>query len=61
MLPPDRRRVTLLLPFREGGLAQECREDGAVESEEYQPEGLRMTVTLGLRMLSRVEPYIIEE
>ena len=61
VLPPDRRRVTLLLPFREGGLAQECREDGAVESEEYQPEGLRMTVTLGLRMLSRVEPYIIEE
>ena len=61
VLPPDRRRVTLLLPFREGGLAQECREDGAVESEEYQPEGLRRTVTLGLRMLSRVEPYIIEE
>lgn len=60
-LPPDRRRVTLLLPFREGGLAQACREEGAVESEKYEPDGLRMTVTLGLRLLSRVEPYIIEE
>lgn len=60
-LPPDRRRVTLLLPFREGGLAQECREEGAVEAEAYEAEGLRMTVTLGLRMLSRVEPYMVEE
>lgn len=60
-LPPDRRRVTLLLPFSEGGLAQACREEGAVESEEYVPDGLKMTVTLGLRLLSRVEPYIVEE
>lgn len=60
-LPPDRRRVTLLLPFREGGLAQACREEGAVEVEEYQPDGLRMIVTLGLRMLHLVEPYIVEE
>lgn len=59
-LPPDRRRVTLMLPFREGGLAQACREEGAVEFEEYQPEGLKMIVTLGLQMLHRVEPYIIE-
>ena len=60
-LPPDRRRVTLLLPFSEGGLAQACREEGAVESEEYVPDGLKMTVTLGLRLLSRVEPSIVEE
>ncbi len=60
-LPPDRRRVTLLLPFKEGGLAQTCREEGAVEWEEYQPEGLKMTVTLGLRMLHLVEAYIVED
>ena len=60
-LPPDRRRVTLLLPFSEGGLAQACREEGAVESEEYVPDGLKITVTLGLRLLSRVEPYMVEK
>lgn len=60
-LPPDRRQVTLLLPFSEGGLAQICREEGAVEREMYVEKGLKMTVTLGLRLLKRVEPYIIEE
>lgn len=60
-LPPDRRRVTLLLPFSQGGLAQECRLDGAVEAEEYTADGLRMTVTLGLRLLNLTAPYQIEE
>ena len=60
-LPPDRRRVTLLLPFSKGGLAEECRRDGAVEAEEYLPEGLRMTVTLGLRLLNLTAEYQIEE
>lgn len=57
-LPPDRRQVTLLLPFREGTLAEQCRQEGAVESEAYTPEGLQMVVTLGVRMLNLVEPYI---
>lgn len=60
-LPPDRRRVTLLLPFREGALAQQCRIDGAVESEAYTADGLQMTVTLGTRMLELVKTYILEE
>ncbi len=60
-LPPDRRRVTLLLPFSKGALAEQCRRDGQVESEEYVPEGLRMTVTLGTRLLSETAPYMVEE
>ena len=61
VLPPDRRRVTLLLPFREGALAEQCRREGAVEQEAYTPEGLRMVVTLGVRMLNLTEPYMAEE
>ncbi len=53
-LPPDRRRVSLLFPFSKGALAEECRREGAVESEEYTPDGLRMTVILGTRMLKKV-------
>lgn len=58
-LPPDRRTVRLLLPFREGGLAEQCRREGAVETEEYRPEGVFMTVTLGARLLDAVKEYEI--
>ncbi len=60
-LPPDRRRVRLLLPFSQGGLAQRCRLEGAVEAEAYVPEGLDMTVTLGTRLLESVREYIVEQ
>lgn len=60
-LPPDRRRVTLLFPFSEGALAERCRKEGAVEQEEYVPEGLRMTVTLGSRLLEATARYEITE
>ena len=59
-LPPDRRRVTLLFPFSEGALAEQCRKEGAVEYEEYVPEGLRMTVTLGARLLEKTAEYEVE-
>lgn len=60
-LPPDRRRVHLLLPFSKGGLAEQCRREGAVEREEYVEQGLDMVVTLGVRMLEQVKEYIVEE
>ena len=59
-LPPDRRRVTLLLPVSQGALAERCRREGAVEREEYVPDGLSMTVTLGVRLLNAVQDYIQE-
>ncbi len=57
-LPQDRRRVTLLLPFDQGALAGRCRNEGAVESEEYTEAGLKMTVTLGGKLLKEAENYI---
>ncbi len=59
-LPPDRRKVELLFPFSEGALAERCRKEGAVEYEEYVPEGLRMTVTLGAPLLDATAAYIYE-
>lgn len=58
LLPPDRRRVTLLLPFSQGALAEQCRREGQVEREEYVPEGLSMTVTLGARLLAATADYV---
>lgn len=60
-LPPDRRKVKLLLPFSKGALAEQCRRDGNVEHEEYIPEGLSMTVTLGARLLAETAEYVVEE
>ncbi len=51
MLPPDRKRVEILLPYAAGGLAERCRREGAVESEAYEADGIRMTVTVGPRLL----------
>ena len=59
-LPPDRRKVNLLFPFSEGALAERCRKEGAVEYEEYVPEGLRMTVTLGASLLDATAAYVYE-
>ncbi len=58
-LPPDRRTVRLLLPFRKGALAERCRREGAVETEEYRPEGVLMSVTLGARLFDAVKDYEI--
>ncbi len=60
-LPPDRKKVKLLLPFSKGALAEQCRRDGQVEYEEYVPEGLAMTVILGARLLAETAEYIVEE
>ncbi|MBQ8684160.1 MAG: GTPase HflX [Clostridia bacterium] len=60
-LPPDRKRVKLLLPFSKGALAEQCRRDGQVEFEEYVPEGLSMTVILGARLLAETAAYVVEE
>ena len=60
VLPTDRRRVQVLIPFREGALAERCRRQGAVEKEQFTPEGVQMTVTLGLRELEAVRPYLME-
>ncbi len=61
-LPPDRKRLTLLFPFSALGLAEQCRREGAVEYEEYVDQGLKMTVTVDLRLWHKLkEAGIIEE
>ncbi len=59
-LPPDRRKVTLLFPFSQGALAEQCRREGAVEQDDYVPEGNLITATIGLRLLEKVKPYLVD-
>ena len=58
-LPPTRKKVSLLLPYNMGSDAALLRNDGAVEVEEYRPEGLFMTVTADIYLLDRYKDYIV--
>lgn len=58
-LPEKTERLTLLLPFSKSGLAASLREDGALLSEEYVEDGLRITANIPGRLKKSVEEYIV--
>ena len=58
-LPPTRRKVEVMLPFSQGALAARIRNEGAVEEEEYKPEGLYMRAIIDVALLSQVEEYLL--
>ena len=58
-LPPTRKKVELMLPFSQGAIAARIRNEGAVEEEEYKPEGLYMRAIIDIAMLSQVEEYLL--
>ncbi len=57
---PDYLPVKLLLPFSEASLADRVRTVGAIESEEYTPEGYRLTARVPPSMMSDVWDYLID-
>ena len=59
-LPEKTFDVELLLPFSKSGLAAKLREEGAVLSEEYVPEGLRLTVRVGDRLYAAVREFDLD-
>lgn len=58
-LPPTRRKVEVMLPFSQGALAARIRNEGAVEEEEYKPEGLYMRAIIDVALLSQVEEFLL--
>ena len=60
-LPPTRRKAELLIPFKAGAVAARIRNEGAVEKEEYRPEGLYMKAIVELSLLDEIKDWIIEE
>ena len=59
-LPPTRRKAELLIPFSAGAIAARIRKEGAVEEEEYRPEGLYMRATVEMSLLDPIKDYIID-
>ncbi len=58
-MPEKTFDVDLLLPFSKSGLAARLRDEGAVLSEEYVAEGLRLTARVDQRLYSPVKEYDI--
>lgn len=56
-LPEKTFPVELLLPFAKTGIAAKLREEGAVLSEEYVPEGLRVSAQVDQRLYALVKEY----
>jgi len=58
-LPEKTFDVELLLPFAKSGLAAKLRDEGAVLSEEYVPEGLKLTARVDDRLYGPVKEFEI--
>ncbi len=56
-LPGDTFDVELLLPFSKSGLAATLRDEGAVLTEEYVPEGLHITARVDQRLYGPVRGF----
>lgn len=59
-LPERTFPVELLLPFAKTGLAAKLREEGAVTSEEYVPEGLWVSAQVDERLYALVKEYEVQ-
>ena len=60
MLRDDKVYIERVIPYAQAGIIQLVREKGELVSEEYVPEGLSMTVTLGARLLAATADYVVD-
>lgn len=58
-LPQTRRRVELLIPFSMGKTANELRNHGIVEFEEYTPDGIKIVANAEISFLETIKDYIL--
>lgn len=61
LLAQTRRRVKLLLPYSMGAITSEIRQNGAVYSEEFTPDGVLLDAVLDSSFLNNLKEYIIPE
>ncbi len=57
MLAPTQIRMTVLIPYSEGGLLGEIRASGKVLSEEFTPEGTLVDALVDMKLLPRAQKY----
>ena len=57
MFAPTQIRMTVLIPYSEGGLLGEIRAFGKVFSEEFTPEGTLVDALVDMKLLPRAQKY----
>lgn len=57
-LPPTRKRVQVLIPYRDGKTPAALRRDGVVHQEEFRDDGLFLDVTADVQLLATLQDYI---
>ena len=57
MLAPTQIRMTVLIPYSEGGFLGEIRASGKVFSEEYTPDGVIADALIDIKLLPRAQKY----
>lgn len=57
--PETKRRVTLLIPFSQGKIANEIRKFGTVEAEEYTENGLKITAVAEIAYIDKIKGYLL--
>ena len=60
-LPQSARKIKLLIPYYEGGLLSEIRQEGKIFSEEYTPEGTLVDALVDVRLYTKAERYKYSE
>ncbi|MDF3004871.1 MAG: GTP-binding protein HflX [Oscillospiraceae bacterium] len=58
LLTPSHTRLTLLLPYSEGGLLGEVRARGTVFSEQYENDGILLDAMVEIKSLYRFKGYV---
>ena len=59
LLPATSRRLRMLIPYHQGGLVAEIREEGKIFSEEYEEQGIRLDALVSVKLLHKVRPYVL--
>ena len=60
-LKPTHRRMRLLIPYDKTGLVNEITEQGKVFAQEYTETGTKLDALVDLKMVYKVEGFIIRE
>ena len=59
-LPASKRKVKVLLPFDQMGLAAQIRANGVVQSEQYTGQGMLVEGLADVSLLHILEPFMVE-
>lgn len=59
-LPVKIKKLTLLIPFSEGGIVSDIRTKATLLNEEYTAEGIKVTALLDPEMYNKLNQYVCD-